>query len=182
MKKNVLVFGLLYGLIVTAFMIYSSVNCYYNANFKSNEVVGYAGMLIAASFIYIGIKNYRDKFNNGTITFGKAFKIGLLITLVASTFYVLVWVIEYYVFLPDWMDKYCTHLITEAKAGGGNQLKMEKTNELVDTYKKIYSNPFYVVLATYVEVLPIGLIVSLICALILKRKSKTGRLATAIAS
>lgn len=182
MKKNVLVFGLLYGLIVTAFMIYSSVNCYYNANFKSNEVVGYAGMLIAASFIYIGIKNYRDKFNNGAITFGKAFKIGLLITLVASTFYVLVWVIEYYVFLPDWMDKYCTHLITEAKAAGDNQVKMEKTNELVDTYKKIYSNPFYVVLATYVEVLPIGLIVSLICALILKRKSKTGRLATAIAS
>ncbi|OQP57566.1 DUF4199 domain-containing protein [Niastella populi] len=182
MKKNVLVFGLLYGLIVTAFMIYSSVNCYYNANFKSNEVVGYAGMLIAASFIYIGIKNYRDKFNNGTITFGKAFKIGLLITLVASTFYVLVWVIEYYVFLPDWMDKYCTHLITEAKGAGDNQVKMEKTNELVDTYKKIYSNPFYVVLATYVEVLPIGLIVSLICALILKRKSKTGRLATAMAS
>jgi ABC-type sugar transport system permease subunit len=182
MKKNVLVFGLLYGLVVTVFMIYSSVNCYYNANFKSNEVVGYAGMLIAASFIYIGIKNYRDKFNNGVITFGKAFKIGLLITLVASTFYVLVWVIEYYVFLPDWMDKYCTHLITEAKTAGENQAKLEKTNELVDTYKKIYSNPFYVVLATYVEVLPIGLIVSLICALILKRKSKTGRLATAIAS
>jgi hypothetical protein len=182
MKKNVLVFGLLYGLIVTAFMIYSSVNCYYNANFKSNEVVGYAGMLIAASFIYIGIKNYRDKFNNGTITFGKAFKVGLLITLVASTFYVLVWVIEYYVFLPDWMDKYCTHLITEAKATGANQVKMEKTNELVDTYKKIYSNPFYVVLATFVEVLPIGVIVSLICALILKRKSNTGRLATAMAS
>jgi hypothetical protein len=182
MKKNVLVFGLLYGLIVTAFMVYSSVNCYYNANFKSNEVIGYAGMLIAASFIFIGIKNYRDKFNNGVITFGKAFKVGLFITLVASSFYVLVWVIEYYVFLPDWMDKYCTHLITEVKESGANQLKLDKTNDLIGTYKKIYSNPFYVVLATYAEVIPIGLIVSLICALILKRKSNTGSMAPALAS
>jgi hypothetical protein len=180
MKKNVLVFGLLYGLIVTAFMVYSSVNCYYNTNFKSNEIVGYAGMLIAASFIFIGIKNYRDKFNNGVITFGKAFKVGLLITLVASTFYALVWVIEYYVFLPDWMDKYCTHMVNEVK--GADQQKIDKTNELVNTYKTIYKNPILVVLATYVEVLPIGLIVSLICALILKRKSNTGRMATAIAS
>lgn len=181
MKKNALVFGLLYGIVVTAFMVYSSVNCYYNANFKSNEIVGYAGMLIAASFIFIGIKNYRDKFNNGVITFGKAFKVGLFITLVASTFYVLAWSIEYFVFLPDWMDKYCTHMITEAKADGTQQ-KLDETNKLIKTYKTIYSNPFYIILATYVEVLPIGLIVSLICALILKRKSNTGSLATAIAS
>jgi hypothetical protein len=106
--------------------------------------------------------------------------VGLLITLVASTFYALVWVIEYYVFLPDWMDKYCTHMVNEVK--GADQQKIDKTNELVNTYKTIYKNPILVVLATYVEVLPIGLIVSLICALILKRKSNTGRMATAIAS
>jgi hypothetical protein len=181
MKKNVLVFGLLYGLIVTAFMVYSSVNCYYNANFKSNEIVGYAGMLIAASFIFIGIKNYRDKFNNGVITFGKAFKIGLLITLVASTFYVLAWSIEYFVFLPEWMDKFCTQMVNEAKATGTAE-KLDETNKMIKTYKSIYSNPFLIILATYVEVLPIGLIVSLICALILKRKSNTGGMAPAIAS
>jgi len=182
MKKNVLVFGLLSGFIITAFMLYSSLMCYSNANFKSSEVVGYAGMLIAFAFIFVGIKNYRDKYNNGIISFGKAFKVGLFITLIASTLYVLVWVIEYYVFVPDWMDKYCTHMINEAKSSGVNQLELDKTNAQMNSYKEMYKNPLFVVLFTYVEVLPIGLVISLISALILKRKTKRGNLATAIAS
>jgi ABC-type sugar transport system permease subunit len=182
MKKNAFVFGLVSGLIITAFMIYSSINCYYNANFKSNEVVGYAGMLIAFSFIFVGIKNYRDKYNNGVISFGKAFKVGFFITLIASTLYVLVWVIEYYVFVPDWMDKYCTHMINEAKSNGVSQLELDKTNAQMNSYREMYKNPLFVVLLTYVEVLPIGLVISLISALILKRKTKHGGLANAIAS
>ena len=182
MKKNVIVFGLLSGLIITAFMVYSSLSCYYNANFKSNEIVGYAGMLIAFSFIFVGIKNYRDQFNGGVISFGKAFKTGLFITLVASTLYVLAWAIEYYVFVPDWMDKYCSHMIKEAQDSGATQLKLDKTNKQMNEMKELYKNPLFVVLFTYIEVLPIGLVISLISALILKRKTpKTGRLATAAA-
>jgi hypothetical protein len=179
MKKNVFVFGLLSGLIIAAFMVYSTLNCYYNANFKASEVIGYAGMLIAFSFIFLGIKNYRDKFNNGVISFGKAFKVGLFITLIASTFYVLVWAIEYYVFVPDWMDKYCTHMINEAKQGGVSQLQLDKTNAQMNWYKEMYKNPLFLILLTYAEVLPVGLVVSLISALILKRKRRAGNLATA---
>lgn len=182
MKKNVLVFGLLSGLVITAFMIYSTLSCYYNANFKASEVVGYTGMLVAFSFIFVGIKNYRDKYNNGVISFGKAFKVGFFITLIASTLYVLAWVFEYYVFVPDWMDKYCTHMITEAKASGATQLELDKTNTQMNYYKEMYKNPLFVVLLTYVEVLPIGLVISLISALILKRKTKRGHLTTAIPS
>jgi hypothetical protein len=179
MKKNVFVFGLLSGLIIAAFMVYSTLNCYYNANFKASEVIGYAGMLIAFSFIFLGIKNYRDKFNNGVISFGKAFKVGLFITLVASTFYVLVWAIEYYLFVPDWMDKYCTHMINEAKQGGVSQLQFDKTNAQMNWYKEMYKNPLFLILLTYAEVLPVGLVISLISALILKRKHRAGNLATA---
>ena len=171
MKKNVFVFGLISGLIITSFMVYSSVNCYYNANFESNEIVGYAGMLIAFSFIFVGIKNYRDKFNGGIISFGKAFQAGVLITLVAATLYVLAWLIEYYVFLPDWLDKYCTHMITEAKESGVTQLQLNKTNNQMNSMRELYKNPLFVVLFTYVEVLPIGLVISIISALILKRKA-----------
>jgi ABC-type sugar transport system permease subunit len=181
MKKNVFVFGLVAGLIITCFMVYSSVNCYYNANFKSNEILGYAGMLVAFSFIFVGIKNYRDKFNGGVISFGKAFKTGFLITLVASTLYVLVWLIEYYVFIPDWIDKYCTHMINEAKTSGVTQLQLDKTNAQMNSIKELYRNPLFVILLTYVEVLPIGLVVSLISALILKRKARPNNLSTAIA-
>ena len=182
MKKNVLVFGLLSGSIITAFMIYSTLMCYKNADFKASEVVGYAGMLIAFAFIFVGIKNYRDKYNNGVISFGKAFKVGFFITLFASTLYVLAWVIEYYVFVPDWLDKYCTHMINEAKTGGVTQLELDKTNAQMNWYKEMYKNPLFLVLLTYVEVLPIGLVISLISALILKRKRKRESLTTAIAS
>ena len=85
MKKTVITYGLIAGAIVTAMMIYATYSCYQDTNFKASEIFGYATMLIAFTFVFIGIKNFRDKQNSGVITFGKAFKIGLLITLIAST-------------------------------------------------------------------------------------------------
>ena len=170
MKKNVFVFGLISGLIVTAFMVFASIKCYISGTFKDSEVYGYTGMLVAFSFIFVGIKNYRDKYNNGIITFGRAFKLGLFIALIASTFYVLVWVVEYYAFFPDWLDKYCTHVINDAKASGVSQLELEKKTAQMNWFKQAYKNPLFVVLLTYMEILPIGIVISLISALFLKRK------------
>jgi len=180
MKKNVFVFGLISGLIVTAFMVFASIKCYVSGTFKDSEVYGYTGMLVAFSFIFVGIKNYRDKYNNGIISFGKAFRIGLFIALIASTFYVLVWVVEYYVFFPDWLTKYCTHVINDAKASGVSQLELDKKTAQMNWFKEAYKNPLFVVLLTYMEILPIGVVISLISALFLKRKQPpAGKLATA---
>jgi hypothetical protein len=180
MKKNVFVFGLISGLIVTAFMVFASVKCYISGTFKESEVYGYTGMLVAFSFIFVGIKNYRDKYNSGVISFGKAFKMGLYISLIASTFYVLIWVIEYYVFFPDWLNKYCTHVINEAKASGLTKGELDKKTAQMNSFKEMYKNPIFVVLLTYMEILPIGVVISLISALFLKRKQPpAGKLATA---
>jgi hypothetical protein len=180
MKKNVFVFGLISGLIVTAFMVFASIKCYVSGTFKDSEVYGYTGMLVAFSFIFVGIKNYRDKYNNGVISFGKAFRIGLFIALIASTFYVLVWVVEYYVFFPDWLNKYCTHVINDAKASGVSQLELDKKTAQMNWYKQAYKNPLFVVLLTYMEILPIGVVISLISGLFLKRKQPPAtKLATA---
>jgi amino acid transporter len=172
MKRNVLVFGLIAGLIVSAFMICSTLLCYNNEGFQANEVVGYGGMLVAFSFIFVGIKNYRDKYNNGAISFGKAFKAGLYMTLVASSLYVLVWLAEYYLFIPDFMDKYCTHTINNIKASGATQLELEQKTTQFNNMREMYKSPVWVILFTYMEILPIGLIASLVSALILKRKPK----------
>src|SRR3989344_4812298 len=115
MKKNVLVFGSISGLIITALMVISTLLCYKNSNFEGSMLIGYASMLIAFSFIFVGVKNYRDKYNNGLITFWKAFKIGLFIALISSTFYVVTWLIEYYAFMPDFMEKYSEHMLNQAK-------------------------------------------------------------------
>src|SRR5688572_22539749 len=118
MKKNVLVFGLISGVIITGMMLYMVAQIYNNAKVKSNDILGYAAMIVAFSFIFVGIKNFRERYNNGIISFGKAFKIGLFITLVASTIYVVVWLIDYYLFVPDFMDKYTVCVLRDAKSNG----------------------------------------------------------------
>ncbi len=171
MKRIVIVFGLIAGLIVTGMMVYSAANCYRNADFKSNEIAGYTAMIVAFAFIFVGVKNFRDKYQHGVISFGKAFRIGLYITLIASTIYVIVWLIEYYLFYPDFMDKYCTHVLNESKAAGLSQPELDKKAKEMANFKEWYKNPLFVVLMTYLEIVPVGLVISLISALVLKRKT-----------
>lgn len=172
MKRTVLTSGVISGLIVSALMIISSVMCYNNHNMELGMVLGYSSMLIAFSLIFVGIKNYRDKYNDGTIRFGKAFVIGLYIALIASTFYVATWLVEYYFFMPDFAEKYCTHVVEKARASGASEIEIKKQMLEMDQFKTMYKNPLFVILMTYVEILPVGIVVSLIAALILKRKTK----------
>jgi len=170
MKKNVWIFGLLSGLIVAAFMLVATTLCYHNPNFEGSMLVGYAGMLLAFSFVFVGIKNYRDKFNNGTITLLQALKIGGLITLISSTVYVVVWLFDYYLFVPDFMDKYIAATMRQAKAEGATHAELSKQAADMAGYKEMYKNPVWVIIMTYAEILPVGIVVTLISALILKRK------------
>jgi NADH:ubiquinone oxidoreductase subunit 6 (subunit J) len=178
MKRIVIVCGLIAGLIVSAMMVISIAFCYKKGNFEGNIWLGYTSMLIAFSLIFVGIKNYRDKHNNGVISFGKAFKIGLYISLVASTLYVAVWLIDYYFFVPDFMDKYANSMIDQKKAAGASPAEISKEVATMEGYKEMYKNPLMVVLFTYFEILPVALVVSLISALLLKRK-RTGQAQTA---
>lgn len=173
MKKIILTYGLIAGAIVTAFMAYGVYWMDKNPDAEGSMLLGYTGMLVAFSFVFIGVKNYRDKQNDGTITFGKALKIGTLISLIASTIYVGVWLIEYYCFYPDFMDKYSGAMLKKMDTATMNAVEIKtKTDEMM-MYKDMYKSPIMVILWTYAEVLiPIGLLVPVISAWILKRKVK----------
>ncbi|MCC8409032.1 DUF4199 domain-containing protein [Mucilaginibacter sp. UR6-1] len=171
MKKYVITFGIIAGIIVSAMMVYSATSCYNTLDFEGSEVVGYSSMIIAFSFIFVAIKNYRDKNNAGIISFGKAFRVGLFITLVASTIYVLVWLIYFYNFMPDFMDKYTAHVLQQAKESGLSAAELKEQTAQMDSMSEMYKNPVFVVLFTYMEIMPVGLIISLIAALILKRRT-----------
>jgi hypothetical protein len=171
MKRNVLIFGLILGALMCVNMFKMVDMCYNSPNFKSNDVVGYAIMVVVFSLTFFGIRNYRNKELNGVISFGKAFKAGALITLVGSTLYVVVWLFYYYLFVPDFLDKYIPHVLREAAESGTANLAA-KTKEMAD-FKEMYKNPLFIILITYFEVLPVGLIVALISAFILKKKSKS---------
>ena len=167
MKKIILVNGLIGGIIVSAVMATAVASGYSGAG---GMIIGYASMLIAFSLIFVGIKNYRDKYNDGFISFGKAFKIGILITLIASTLYVATWLIEYFFFIPDFGDKYAAEMVDKLKASGASQLELDKKAKEMADFASMYKNPFFNALITYTEILPVGLIVTIISALILKKK------------
>jgi hypothetical protein len=171
MKKTVLVFGLIAGIIVTAMMLYSTISLSNHENFKANAVLGYASMVVAFAFMFVGIKNFRDKYNGGVVSFGKAFRIGLYIALIASTMYVLVWLVEYYFFVPDFMEKYTACTMRDARASGASEAELTEKAAEMAKFTEMYKNPVWVVLFTYAEILPVGLLIALISALILKRKT-----------
>src|ERR1700741_1542634 len=129
MKRNILVFGTISGLIVSAFMATSMALMGCSAsegNMTIGMIIGFASMAVAFTFIFVAIKNYRDKQNGGTITFGKAFLLGLMVSLIASTMYVITWGIEFHYFLPNFMDKYSAMQVKEMQASGISGAELEK--------------------------------------------------------
>lgn len=173
MKKNVIVFGLAAGFVVSITMSIGMITASKNPNAEHGNVsmmIGYLSMLVAFSLIYVAVKNYRDKKNNGVVSFGKAFLIGLLISLIASTMYVVTWAFLYHFYLPDFMDKYTSQMLEAAKATSTPAQLAEKTKEM-NNYKELYKSPVFFTLMTYAEILPVGLLVSIITALLLKKKA-----------
>ncbi len=170
MKKIVIVYGIIAGLIVAGMMAFST--AYYTAkgDFEGGMIYGYSAMIIAFSMIFVGIKSFRDKHNDGIINFGKAFQIGLFISLIASTIYVAGWLVNYYFFMPDFMDKYASAIIAKAQTSGLSADELAKKTADMAQMKEWYKNPLFVILMTYVEIFPIGLIVTLISAWVLKKK------------
>jgi len=173
MKRPVIIYGLISGAVVSAFMATSMISMSKSDSMDHGTlamVIGYLGMLIAFTFIFVAIKSYRDKQNGGTISFGKAFSMGLLIALIASTLYVITWAIVYKNFLPNFMEKYSAAMIEEAKASSSGTALQDKINE-INKGKEMYATPLGFTLFTYAEILPVGILVSLIAALVLKRKT-----------
>lgn len=167
MKKTVLIFGLVMGAIFAAGTIYMSELLFYkNPEIKSNDFLGYVVMVVIYSLIFIGIRNYRNHQLKGMISFKKAFKTGTMITVIASTLYVIICLVYLYRFAPDYMDKY-TEYVLRHTAPSEQDAKMQAMENL----KTMYKNPFFVILFTYAEILPIGLVVTLISSLILKKKA-----------
>ncbi|MDF2431137.1 MAG: hypothetical protein JWP44_768 [Mucilaginibacter sp.] len=175
MKRNIIICGLIAGLIVTAFMVAAMAKIYNLNNYEGSMLLGYTTMVVAFSLIFVSVKNYRDKHNNGVVMFGKAFGIGLMITLIASTMYVLVWLIDYYYFIPDFYEKYSAHELAKMKAAGASAAQLKAEIAQIQQYSKMYKNPFFNALVTYTEILPVGLIVSVLAAVILRRKSAAGK-------
>ena len=173
MKQIVVKYGLFGGLIVAAVLAAGTLYCYSTGRFEGNMILGFASMALSFSFVFVAIKQVRDKQHGGIISFGKAFKTGLYVVLITSTIYVVTWLICYYLFIPDFMEKFTSYSLNKAQAGGMNAADLAEETTKMKEYSELYKNPLMVILFTYMEILPIGLLVSVIAAAILKKKHKT---------
>lgn len=186
MKKIVLICGLIAGFISVSWAVISitiNMNSGKHMDLENGMLYGYATMVLAFSLIFVAIKTFRDKHNGGVISFGKAFRIGLYISLIASTIYVLVWEIDYFFFIPEGFfdQQYTTHVLDELRTSGASQAEIDAKSAEMAKMFRLYQNPLFNSLMTYAEILPVGLLVSLLAAAILRRKKKADGLQTAAA-
>ncbi len=175
MKKNTIIYGLIAGIVVSILMLFTTnyfSYCAGNVNYDTSMLIGYASMLVAFSIVYVGIRNYRDKYNGGVISFGKAFKIGIMMVLIASTIFVAAWLIDYFFFMPPgFIEKNFTYELDKLKASGASQVEINEKTVKLENFTKMYKKPLFNAMMTYAIILPVGLIVTLISSLLLKRKT-----------
>ena len=178
MKKIVLTFGVIAGSIVSLMMIFT-LGMKDQIDFDNGMVIGYATMLAAFLLIYFGIRSYRDTVAGGTVTFGRAVVVGAMIAGIASIMYTATWQVIFFNFRPDFVEQYSAHQLDAARARGASQAELDKTAAEMATFAEQYRNPVINVAYTLLEILPLGLLVSLISAGVLSRRRGAERLATA---
>ena len=171
MKRVVVTFGLLSGVLSTV-MMFGTMSFIDRIGFDRGVIVGYTAIVISFLFVYFGIRSYRDNVLGGHITFGKAFTAGLLITIISSVFYVAAWMVEYYTFFPDFGDKYAASLVENVRAKGGSQAEIDDMIKQGEDAKRLMANPVTNAAVTFTEPFPVGVLVTLISAAVLRKQEK----------
>ena len=182
MRKIVLTYGLIAGAALAAMTAISiPLLMKGTLDMSNSQVIGFTSMFLAFLAVFFGIRSYRDK-TGGAITFGQAFKVGILITLITCAVYVINWEIVYWGgFVPDFEDKYAAITLDELRKEGAPPEKIAATEKQMASFKEWYRNPLLNVAITFLEIFPVGLIVTLVSAAILRRKSEDSTPATASA-
>ena len=170
MKRTVLVFGFISGAIMAG-MLFGTLLFVKNIGFDKAEIVGYTGMVLAFLLVFFGIRSYRENVAGGAITFGRALTVGLLIMLISTVCYVIAWEFVYFNFMHDFADKYAAHLVEQVRNSGASEQVIQAKLQEMKRFKELYDNPFFNAAMTFLEPLPVGLILTLISALILRKKS-----------
>ena len=169
MKKTVLTFGLISGVIISVLMG-GSLLIADKIGPGHSMALGYTIMVASFLLIYFGIRSYRDNTLAGQISFGRAFTCGILITLVTTVCYVAMWEVLYYNFMPHFMDGYFAAQIHKVQSSGLDPSTAAAQVAAIQHSQQLYQNPFVNMAYTFIEPFPVGLIITLISAAVLRRK------------
>jgi uncharacterized protein DUF4199 len=172
MKKTILTFGLISGLIMSVLMG-GSLLIAGKIGSGHSLVLGYTIMVASFLLIYFGIRSYRDNILAGQISFGRAFACGILIALISSVCYVVMWEILYFNFMPHFMDGYFTTQIHKVQSAGLDAAATAARVAAIQHSQQLYQNPLVNMAYTIMEPLPVGLLITLVSAALLRRRALT---------
>lgn len=168
MKKTVLTYGLISGVIGVALMLFTF---FVVADHGTKGViVGYTGIVLSSLLIFFGVRSYRENVGDGRISFGRGLAVGVLIALISATCYVATWELVYFKIAPGVADEMIFGEVARLKASGASQDKIDAATLQAESFKKMYDNPLANACLTYIEPFPVGLLVTLLSAVILRRK------------
>ena len=169
MKTTVLKFGG-YGILTGAILFGLSITLGDAWSYTAQEIIGYGSMITSLSFVYFGIRYYRNHINNGTVSFGKAVLIGLLISAFVGLGVGIVDYLYTTIINPDFADEYVLKTLEDYETLYSGQELVTKKNELTQQMEA-YGGSGFMASLMFITVMLIGLIISVISALILQRKN-----------
>ena len=176
MQRTVLIYGLIGGLIMMVLGVAHWSYMFredFSAHMTSGMILGYASMIISLSMVFFGVKQYRDRHLGGKISFGKALIVGLMIAFIGAAFYVITWMVyfEFSEAAQNFPAQYTSFMKEEWTAQGMSAVEItENTAELEKNMELYKNNAFIRAGMTLMEIFPVVLVMSLLSALILKRK------------
>ena len=170
MRKIVLTYGLIAGSVMAA-MFLVTLPFHDQIGFERGMVVGYATMVAAFLLVFFGVRTYRDDVAGGTVSFGRALGVGMLIVLVASVVYTVTWQIVFFGFMPDYLVKYQEYALGKAQAAGATAAQLAAQRAEMARFAEQYRNPLFNAAVTMMEPLPVGLVMALASAGILRRRA-----------
>jgi uncharacterized protein DUF4199 len=171
MKKTILTFGLISGAILSVMML-ATIPFMDAIGFDRGEIIGYTTMVLSFLLVFFGIRSYRDNVAGGSVTFGRAFAVGALIVAIASVCYVATWEVIYFKIAPDFGEKFSAYRMESVRQSGASAEQIQLKTAELQQFAERYRNPVYNAAITFVEPLPLGLLIALISAGMLSRRRR----------
>jgi hypothetical protein len=168
MFKKVLSAGVLAGLIVGIPMSVITISMSGQTMMRYGMVIGYLTMLIGLSTVFIAIKRHRDADLGGVIGFWRAFGLGLGISFIAGVLYVVCWEAACAIAHLDFAGSYAKAMIAQQQAKGASAEALARITAEMEQFKIQYANPLYRLPMTFAEIFPVGVLVSLVSAALLR--------------
>lgn len=166
MGRIIFVYGVIAG--VTVALLMRVAMMLFPEGGTAGMVAGFSSMIIALSFVFVGVKRYRDLELGGVIGFGKALAVGFGIAAIATIFYVAAWELYLYFTNYTFMDEYTRIVIEQAQKAGKSAAEVAALAKEMDGFKELYANPISRWAVTATEISPIAVLMPVISAALLR--------------